>query len=145
MDVQVIGTDICDSRHIGGLPHGNELEAGKLHNSRIVLLYLLDDGEQRTADVSALVNGNALGCQQLGNDGGSGGLSVGACHCVDGAGTKVKEYLHFGSDGSAVKPCLSKCFIIIVHSGGAENNVIFSLSHAVKVAFSERKGSACGF
>ena len=44
-----------------------------------------------------------------------------------------------------MKPCLSKCFIIIVHSGGAENNVIFSLCHAVKVAFSERKGSACGF
>ena len=58
--------------------------------------------QQRMADVAAQPHRPAGGLQQLGDDGGGSGLSVGAGNGDDGARTHLKKRLHLTGEHTAV-------------------------------------------
>ena len=60
VDVEVVGRDVGDDRHVGGLAHRNHLEAGQLHHRAVLRADLLDARQQRKADVAAQKDVEAL-------------------------------------------------------------------------------------
>ena len=74
--IQMVGRHIGDEGGIRTAAHGDELEAGKLHHSGIFGLDLVDDRQQRRADIAAQMHRPPRPPEQFGDEGGAGGLAV---------------------------------------------------------------------
>ena len=79
------------------------------------------------ADVAAHMDNLPLRCQQLGDDGGRGGLSVRAGHRQNGAGADLKKSLHLRSDHAAAGHGRRQLRHIRPQAGGAEDHVLMEI------------------
>ena len=100
--IQMVWGQIGHHGDMGAAIHGHQLEAGQLQHRIIVGLHALGVAQQRVADVAAQPHGVPRGLQQLGDDGGSGGLAVGAGDGDDGARAYLEECLHLAGEHAAV-------------------------------------------
>ena len=114
VDVQVVGRHIGDDRHVRRPPHGDELEARKLHHRRIVLFYLFDLRKQRLADVAAKPHPLPLSLQELG-DQRSGGINP--------AGAEVEKTLHLAGDHFSLFPRLAEGGGVEIHPRRPEDHI----------------------
>ena len=136
VNVKVIRRNVRNNRNLRGAAHGDELKAGKLHNGAVLVVNFLNNRQQCAPDIAALVNGFARSGEEFGNEGGGGGLAVGAGHAVLFAGAEVEENLHFTGDGLACAAQGAERGGVPVHARRAENHVRVN---AVKVAFAEQE------
>ena len=124
VDIQVVGGKVRHHGHVGALPHGDELEAGKLHHGAVLRLDGLNLRQQGLADVAPQVDSLALGFQQLCDDGGGGGFPVAAGDGVNLAGAQLEEHLHLAGDGGAPLAGGLQLGQVVLHPRGAEDDVL---------------------
>ena len=126
----MVGGKVRNDRPGWAALHVHELEGAELHHGEVPRLHLPHQRQQGRSDVTPQPDGFARRLQHLGDQRGSGGLSVGAGNRQQRAGANLEENLHFAGD---FRPPLSKRFngrIRRVHTGGAEYNIRF---HAVQI------------
>ena len=51
--IQMVWCNVGDNRNVWGFSHGNQLEAGQLHNSAVIWTNLLDSWKEWEANISA--------------------------------------------------------------------------------------------
>ena len=92
--VQMIGRQIRHHGNVRALPHGHELEAAQLQHGVVLRTHFIRLTQKRVSDVAAHVDGLSGGLQQLGDDGGGGGLPVRAGDGDERAGADGEKHLH---------------------------------------------------
>ena len=122
--VQMVGSDVGDDGNVRRLAHGEQLEAGQLHHSHIFLPDVIDDGQEGTADIAALVHPIAGTGEKLGDQRGRSGLSVRTGNCIDLTGAELEEHLHLRGDDNTLCPCLLELLVVVVHARRTKDNVI---------------------
>ena len=53
VDIQMVWRNVGDNRNVWGFSHGNQLEAGQLHNSAVIWTNLFNPWKEWEADISA--------------------------------------------------------------------------------------------
>ena len=127
VNVQMVGRQVGDHRHVRAFPHGNQLEAGKLHHSAVLRLDGLNLRQQGLADIAPQVDGFSLRLQQLGNDRDALSQSIAAGDSIDFAGTQLEKHLHLAGDGSAPLSGGLQLGKMIPHAGCAEDHVLVKI------------------
>ena len=87
----MVGRQIGGHGNMRAFLHGHQLEGAEFQHRHILRRDLRGIAQQRMADVAAHMDNLPLRCQQLGDDGGRGGLSVRAGHRQNGAGADLKK------------------------------------------------------
>ena len=83
------------------------------------------------ADIAAHMDGVAGGLQQLGNDGGRGGLAVRSGHGDDGTGANLEEHLHLGGHLAAAFCRLFQLGHIRTQTGGTKDYILMQIFQIV--------------
>ena len=139
--VQMVGGNVGDHRDLRALVHTDQLEAGQLHNRHILRSHLGQHGQQSGADVATQVHLAASGLIELGDEGGGGGLAVGAGHAHDLTGAEIKEKLHLAGDhGTRRHSVLQGLFKIAHKAGGTHDDV--PAFEAFEVVFAQAQVNA---
>ena len=102
--VEMVGLDVGDNGDLGGeheLAEIIELEGGYFEDDVVGGGDATPFGEEGMADVAAEPGDAAGGFEDVGDEGGGGGLAVGAGDGEDGSGTELEEDVHLGGDGDA--------------------------------------------
>ena len=121
--VEVVGGDVGDHGHVRADADAVQLEARELEHRDVVRAHLRHRGEQGLADVAAQIDVAAGGAQQLGDDGGRGGLAVRARDADGQAGAEAEKGLHLAGDLRAVSGGGDESRLRGEQPGGAENDV----------------------
>ena len=103
---------------------GKELEGAQLQNNDVTLLDLAGLRQQGMTDVTAKMDRLSRSTQHLGNDGGSGGLTIASGHSNDGTGADGEEHLHLAGKAASLLHGSFQLRKIRPHTGGAENDIL---------------------
>ena len=131
MYVQVIGGHVGDNGDLGTHIHGHQLEGGQLQHHHVVRLHIGGLGQQGLADVAAHIDVIPGFFQQLGDDGGSGGLSVTSGDGDDLTGTDLEEHLHLRGDDAPALSGGQQGRGVGPEAGRPENDVLVQAVHVV--------------
>ena len=135
----MVGGQVGDHGDVRAGVHGHQLEGGQLQHRQVVRLDGLDVRQEGTADVAAQMDVIACRFQELGDDGGGGGLAIGAGHGDGLAGADVEEHFHLRGDDCSVGLGLRKGGDVRPDAGGTEDDI---LSQVVQVACPHVQGGA---
>ena len=139
--VQMVGGNIGHHGNVGAGMHADELETGKLHHSHILGSHLRQHGQQSCADVAAQMHLAACGLVELGDQGGGGGLAVGAGHGYDLAGAEVEKQLHLTGDHGACGHGILQGLFKVAHKARGAHDDILTLE-AIQIVFAQAQVDA---
>ena len=131
VDIQMVRGHIGHYRNFRALPHGKQLERGKLHHRHIVRLYRFQLREQRPTDIAAQMHRFAALPQHLGNQAGRRGFAVAACHPYDGAGAALHKEFQFAGDSTARFHQFLQPRVVKIHPRRAENHIALQFLQVV--------------
>ena len=100
MDIQMVGGEVGNHRHMGAVGHGHQLKTGQFQHRKVGDTHGVSLAQQGIADIAAEMDSIARLLQQFGNDGGSRSLAIRAGDGDDGTGTDLEEHLHLGGEDS---------------------------------------------
>ena len=104
--------------------HADQLETGQLHHCHGIRRHISQLGQQCGTDIAAQENLAAGGLEHFGNQGGGGGLAIGAGHSHNLAGAELKEQLHLTGDHRAgLLGRLQRCLEVLI-AGGAHDDIL---------------------
>jgi len=133
--------DVGHDCNVGAGVHADELEAGQLHHSHVLRGHLGQHGQQGRADVAAQMHLAACGLVELGDQGGGGGLAVGAGYSHDLAGAEIEEQFHLAGDhGTSGHGILQGLFKVAHKTRGAHDDVL--ALEAVQIIFAQAQADA---
>ena len=135
----MIGRQVGDYSNVCAGIHGHQLEGGQLQHCQVVRLDGLDVRQEGTADVAAQMDVIACRFQELGDDGGGGGLAIGTGHGNGLAGADVEEHFHLRGDDGTPGLGLRKGRDVRTDAGGTEDDV---LGQVVQVVCTHMQGGA---
>ena len=121
--IHVVWGQIGHHRNAGALPDGHQLERGQLQHHHVVradVVYLAQEG---VADISTHEGAVTRRLEQAGDNGRSGGFSIGAGHRNDPAWAQIQERLHFRGELRPRRHRPGDLRRIGPQAGGAEDHV----------------------
>ena len=125
----MVGAEVGDDRHGGGLFHAHQLEGGQLQHGHMVGGHLICLIQQGRADVAPQPDGFARRPQHFCDDAGGGGLAVAAGDGDHRTGADLKKHFHLRGDVRPLPGRRQQAGMVGPQARRTEHHVSFDVFH----------------